>query len=233
MSDSETELDSYPEWYHPDHRVKDRAPQPISELQGPARWTPNQSAVKLVFLKGGNESVGSGFIVRLPPDAVPGELVILTAAHNLATPSHDRTTDLRVYFATGAEKKVDVSQTYFCPDYGPNCSPASDYGFIRVPRPDDPSSVDWGFGFSLQFAYYPPAYVRLLHIAGYTPTGALQDMIGPPLGFRETDVEYDMDTEQGISGSAVWLVYERAPVVVAIQYARSPFLFLFYLRMLF
>lgn len=161
--------------------------------------------------------------------------VILTAGHNLISESGRRATDLTILgdspISIGADG-FKISTSY---EKEPNGKQAvNDYGIILVPRVN--SQVRSGFGYSLKLGIDEDLN-RTVHVTGYkgkvTKAGnkvgstssdkdKKQNMNKPvdSTGQATSDGEqlvYGARTEQGMSGSPVWVAYNGYPTVVGIQ----------------
>lgn len=164
--------------------------------------------------------------------------VILTAGHNLISEAGQRATDLTVLgnspISIGADK-FKISKSY---EKEPNSKQAvNDYGIILVPRVNNQPRP--GFGYSLKLGIDEDLN-RTVHVTGYKgkvskpvskPGNSLgstpsdkdkQDMNKPvdSTGKATSDGEqlvYGARTEQGMSGSPVWVAYNGYPTAVGIQ----------------
>ncbi|KZT11210.1 uncharacterized protein LAESUDRAFT_710795 [Laetiporus sulphureus 93-53] len=184
-----------------------------------------RNVIKLVFYSGPgrNLTYGSGFILR-PPD-VTG-VVILTAAHNLlpildtadeptGQPSNSTQPSVNIL---GVEHPITkdncrVSDTYRTGDK----SPEADYGAIILSSL--PVGDLEGFGFSICLGYEQSLPGELC-VTGYRATdvaGQPKTSTGHCMGCYTRRLEYDAQTEQGISGSPVWMYHRGCPTIVAIH----------------
>lgn len=176
---------------------------------------------------------GTGFYVNLPGTK---DDVILTAGHNLISETSRRATDLTVLgnspISIGADE-FKISKSY---EQEPNGKQAvNDYGIILVPRVNNQPRA--GFGYSLKLGIDEDLN-RTVHVTGYkgkvskpgnslgsTPSDKDKqntDMNKPvdSTGKATSDGEqlvYGARTEQGMSGSPVWVAYNGYPTVVGIQ----------------
>lgn len=92
-----------------------------------------------------------------------------------------------------------------------------DYGAIFVPKLK--KSDVRGFGFALKLGH-DNLQKKDLAISGYrakTPQGHPVISTGSCMGCWENQLEYKVNTEQGLSGSPVYMPYRGHEAVVAIQ----------------
>lgn len=160
--------------------------------------------------------------------------VILTAGHNLISESGRRATDLTVLrdspISIGADG-FKISTKY---EKEPNGKQAvNDYGIILVPRVN--SQPRPGFGYSLKLGIDEDLNYTV-HVTGYKgkvskpgnklgspPSDKDKQNMNKPVdstGKATSDGEqlvYGARTEQGMSGSPVWVAYNGYPTVVGIQ----------------
>lgn len=160
--------------------------------------------------------------------------VILTAGHNLISESGRRATDLTILgnspISIGADG-FKISKSY---EQEPNGKQAvNDYGIILVPRVNNQPRP--GFGYSLKLGIDEDLN-RTVHVTGYkgkenkpgnslggTPSSKDKLNMNKPVdstGKATSDGEqlvYGARTEQGMSGSPVWVAYNGYPTVVGIQ----------------
>ncbi|KAF3234300.1 hypothetical protein TWF217_003782 [Orbilia oligospora] len=170
-------------------------------------------AVKLRFVQTDGKKHGSGFYVNIP--GVRHD-VILTAGHNLIDEHGQLSRNITVLGRT-PDEDIPVGNSYhICDDYikTPQSSNAvKDYGIILLPQTNKP-----GFGFSLKLAYVDDleGEVRVTGYRDDTPAGSPITSSGSYI-CTEDQIVYKASTEQGISGSAVWVAYEGFETVVAIH----------------
>lgn len=212
MSDTVLPLELYhPEWLgkfdNPDHNT--------NLVHANLNSTAESWAVWLEFKAEGNRSMGSGFFIDMP-DSQDNKL-ILTAAHNLIDPNGNDTQDLEV-FSQG--NKLEVVETWSCPFYRASQSPEHDYAAVKVKR-TAPVLNSSGFVFAVGLGDVDhlsgDAYVT-----GYRNTQPRQPTtsMGPLIacfGKGKEMIEYRVVTEQGISGSCVWIGYDGYPTAIAVQ----------------
>jgi hypothetical protein len=178
--------------------------------------------VILNFKKDGAPGVGNGFFLSIPD--IPSYHVIFTAAHNLVNKAGVRTTDLSASYDPSPSvtpritKVVADGDVYVCEGYAKTGAPADDYGFIRIKREGESRR---GFGYSIKLAY--EVYFKdKIYVTGFEPSNlAFNLTAGPCMECYKKMVVYDAKTQQGISGSAVWIDYMNSQVAIAIQYALS------------
>lgn len=179
-------------------------------------------AVLLQFKKNGSPAVGNGFFVSIPD--IPSHHIIFTAAHNLTTREGARTTDLTAVYetypagpsATPISQAIAAEDVYICEGYTKTGAPADDFGFIRIKR--NSSEPRFGFGFSIKLAY-EEYFKDKIYVSGFEPgNGAFNIANGACVECYAKVVVYEAKTQQGISGSAVWIDYKNSQVAIAIQY---------------
>ena len=213
--------------------------------------TINNWVVKLTFKRFGEAEPlsGSGFFLNLPD--IQDKHVILTAAHNLIS-NQRRSLDLKVIYNNPFEIDPDDSErvkfadgkhgaiievpldntegscnVHICKGYREGGDPSVDYGVITIPRTS--ANGPRGFGFSLALTY-GISFRGNVHVSGFKidKSVPLIRTLRPAtsLAFNMTyhgnHVEYQATTEKGMSGSPVWVEYQRYLAVVAIQYALYP-----------
>lgn len=178
-------------------------------------WT-----VKLEFHVNGALTTGSGFFVNFPDCAYD---VVLTAAHNLISPAGTLSSDLTVLLAVGT--RVPATNFHVSAAYKVQQTPVDDYGAILLPRA--PSGVPRdGYPFSMRLAF-EDAFKGSIYVSGYradTQPGQPKTSSGACVGCYAEQLEYKAGTEQGISGSPVWIEYHGLQTAVAIQCALTPLL---------
>ncbi|ETW77754.1 hypothetical protein HETIRDRAFT_453887 [Heterobasidion irregulare TC 32-1] len=174
-------------------------------------WT-----VKLEFHVNGALTTGSGFFVNFPDCAYD---VVLTAAHNLISPAGTLSSDLTVLLADGT--RVPATNFRVSDAYKVQQTPVDDYGAILLPRA--PSGVPRdGYPFSMRLAF-EDAFKGSIYVSGYradTQPGQPKTSSGACVGCYAEQLEYKAGTEQGISGSPVWIEYQGLQTAVAIHNRR-------------
>ena len=208
------------EWHHPDwsrevDAVED-AGLDFADLDVVSDWV-----VKLAFFQGKDKKLGSGFFLNLPD--VKDKHIILTAAHNLSTPDGTRMTDVIVIYNNPDVTSCTVSpkDIYVGKNYKVAGSPEVDYGVICIPKSS--SDDHRGFGFSMKLAYAED-FKGNVYVSGSqdkTPDASRATSTGRCIACYPTWVEYEATTQQGLSGSAVWIEYKGIQTAVAIQYEPS------------
>ncbi|KAF7790150.1 hypothetical protein EIP86_001102, partial [Pleurotus ostreatoroseus] len=192
------------------------------------RWV-----IKLEWREGADIKVGTGFFLNIPGS--PAHDVLLTAAHNLVSPSNIPSQNLRAFLPRIQTDPADPSQswvtyeppysvpqsaTHVCASYDPSVPTyGTDWGFIRLP-PD--SALEYGFGYSIRLGY-EERLLGDLNVTGYradSKLGAPATSTGVCVSCYDNQLEYRVQTEQGISGSPVWYEYKGRPTVVGIHNAR-------------
>jgi V8-like Glu-specific endopeptidase len=172
---------------------------------------------------------GSGFYINLPGAQKD---VILTAGHNLVGLDGELSTDLVVLHNDGTSVEVDNSQfkinnRYFTHPQESNA--AYDYGAILIPREKDRPPRP-GFGFSLMLgidaknrATEDPKdnyLTKNVSVSGYREESPPEkpDWSTGDCTIHPNQLEYNVATQAGLSGSPVWTAYNGVETVVAIQY---------------
>lgn len=190
--------------------------------------------VQLSFDQGKGELNGTGFYINLPGAK---EDIILTAGHNLISETKQRSTSLCVL---GSAVPITVSDEKFkiCSRYEDDPGPKQavyDYGAIFVPRgANNYNQPKLGFGYSLKLGIDEDLKGRV-HVTGYkgrekkanpknrpaggaasSSLGELVESSGRYAG-DGSQLLYEADTEQGMSGSPVWIEHNGYPTVVGIH----------------
>lgn len=187
---------------------------------------------------------GNGSFLNIP--SIPDKHIIITCAHNLIHDGH-RSLNLEVHYNnpfevdpadptkvvfTDPQKPAiivvpvdnNADNVYICKDYSAGAGdPAVDYGVIVIPRTS--IKIPHGFGFSLKLAFRK-SFKGNVHVSGFrkSPKGTmkpLRPLTSSAIGMSYQNgnvVEYRATTEAGISGSPVWVAYNKFIAVVAIQY---------------
>ena len=168
-------------------------------------------------------AVGTGFFINLPEAAND---IILTAGHNLITRSGERTREMKALINDGQQIQtvdIDPSAIKICPEFETNPvaseNKINDWGMIILPAP----KKKWpGFGFSLRLAFqefgrkvraYDEAkdkvvdcsYVPLMRLSSYSVERSGLLVVEGEERLRNDQLEYSIDTEEGMSGSPVWM----------------------------
>ncbi|KAL7619744.1 hypothetical protein AAE478_010286 [Parahypoxylon ruwenzoriense] len=170
---------------------------------------------------------GNGFFVHVPGAQRD---VIFTAGHNLIDEKGERSTELRIWWqgqqdwVTVAPEDVRISAQYEA-----NPTPASaidDYGAILLPEPDPRARAPPrpGFGFALKLAeeerFEYPFFVTTYKAGTFIGEDARpltsSDMCVNPI-VNKNQLEYLAETQPGVSGSPVWVGYNKQVTVVAIH----------------
>lgn len=177
----------------------------------------NNWTVKLTFkdVLGTNRD-GSGFLVHFSASYD----VILTAGHNMIS-SKAPTTDMKVHIGSVAVIPVTQSQYRVSASYSSDqTKEEDDFGAILLPLGTFAQyNVRCGFGYSLRLAYEEHLGGRMF-VTGYraiTKAGAPDQADGVFVTCTANQLQYTANTEAGLSGSPVWMEYQGAPCVVAVQ----------------
>ncbi|KAF4539225.1 uncharacterized protein LTHEOB_10389 [Lasiodiplodia theobromae] len=176
--------------------------------------------VKLHFKHGvKGPSTGTGFYINVPDAEC---YIILTAGHNLIDKEKSLSENLEVELTPTERYKVAEEGTDFfiSAAYRDNPTHESaefDYGAIFVPKPK--KSDARGFGFALKLGH-DNLQKKHLAISGYrvkTHQGQPVISTGSCMGCWENQLEYEINTEPGLSGSPVYMPYRGHETVVAIH----------------
>ncbi|THH06244.1 hypothetical protein EW146_g9673 [Bondarzewia mesenterica] len=151
----------------------------------------NEWTVKLDFHVEGVLTYGSGFFINIPDSSYD---VILTAAHNLVSPTGKFSSKLTVLLADGS--RMPATDFHVSEAYKAKQTPMTDYGAILLLRPPHRSAC----GYCVE-----------------TPPGHPMTSSGHCVGCYAEQLEYKAVTEQGISGSPVWIDYQGLQTVIAIH----------------
>ena len=200
----------------------------------------NDWVVKLTFEKVIDNRIeyltGSGFFLNLPNI---NQHIILTAAHNLIS-NGIRTLNLKVIYNNPFQiDPNNLNRVIFSDDKKPaiieipfDNTDQSDnihicrnyymgnlwnYAVICIPRTsEDPR----GFGFSLKFTH-KKTFNWNVHVSGFK--GTMMKTLRPftcsasNMTYQKQSLGYQAKTEEGMSGSPVWVEYKGYPTVIAVQ----------------
>ncbi|KAI1211520.1 uncharacterized protein F4807DRAFT_417933 [Annulohypoxylon truncatum] len=169
--------------------------------------------------------------------------IILTAGHNLIGDDRNLSTNVKIERAEFEEKEnekkeietvikktwIDVSedQVMICDSYRKNPGPdnsRNDWGAIFLESDGRPH----GFGINLllglddredgcQSLIQRVLQKNQVTIAGHLTKGSIRTTTGPGSVCSTGQIEYEAQTEPGISGSPVWVPYQGLATVVAIH----------------
>ncbi|KIL60430.1 hypothetical protein M378DRAFT_920962 [Amanita muscaria Koide BX008] len=188
----------------------------------------HESVVKLTFYIGDDQRVGSGFFVNIPDS--PYE-VILTAGHNLFHASKTFTTQVTVllpnpnpssvepYAMIIPAKHIKVSAEY----QKDTTVIEADYGVILIPYSG--KKLRRGFGFNMIHAFSElRGEVNVSCYDVRTAPGRPVISTGVILTNESTENQlvYEAKTEQGSSGSPVWVAYDVDDVAVVAVHTHKP-----------
>ncbi|KKO98079.1 hypothetical protein THAR02_09823 [Trichoderma harzianum] len=228
------------------HRSRTENQQPdVNKGLDKASFDLKNSIVRLQCDFGGGATYGTGFFVNFPCSTYD---VILTAAHNLI--NNEKVTveikNLKVFCEKPAKaaknneegsKKDEpepelVVDFKICPQYikilenKPN-SPdkgSYDYGIILLAKDKTKESNRQGLGLNLglssSFNLQGSKVANVCGYGGQNLTCLLQHSSGSIKSSGKQCVEYKAPTEQGMSGSPVWIPYGGHPMVVGIHNMR-------------
>ncbi|KAH8647459.1 hypothetical protein BGZ60DRAFT_535345 [Tricladium varicosporioides] len=172
--------------------------------------------VKLQFDQGDGLRKGTGFYVNIPGTQHD---IIFTAGHNLIDKTGQRSQKLTI-LGTEPRDNIDVGDNYrICDAYARDpmtAKTADDYGIILVPRKNGHPRP--GFGFCLKLAYIDDlgGEVRVTGYRDTTPPGNPIESTGS-YTCTDNQIQYTARTEQGVSGSPVWVAYNGHETVVGIH----------------
>jgi len=208
-----------PEFFHPEWRGKYDNPVHNKNLvHANLNSTAESWAVWLEFTSDGNLSMGSGFFIDLPD--LKDHKLILTAAHNLIDGKGKDTRDLKIFCKGNDKLKLEVVDTWCCPSYRASQNPEHDYAAIKVKCPAEISDCR-GFVFAMGLGDVDQLSGDA-YVTGYRntiprkPTTSMGHLV-VCFGKEKEMIEYRVVTEQGISGSCVWIGYDGYPTAIAIQ----------------
>lgn len=236
----------HPDWARQDS-AEDNDDDEIIGLEYEELDAVNDWVVKLTFNRVGESKglSGNGFFLNIP--GVEDRHIILTAAHNLMKNGDhsfnlkaiynnpyevDPSDPSKVIFTYPTNSPfIEVSventspHTYVCEGYAQgSTNPADDYGIICIPR--TPGVGPKGFGFSLNLAFRK-VFKGTIHVSGFrAPRGDASEppktirpvtSSGSNMAYHNDHIEYWAKTEPGISGSPVWVEYNRFIAAVGIQ----------------
>jgi hypothetical protein len=179
------------------------------------------AAHNLVY-NGGQRSSKLKVSYNNPYEVVPGKPPVVKYADETVVKCEDGTEK-----APGPiiERTVENNKdnVYVCEAYdSEKVDPPSDYGAICIPRTSTKSPR--GFGFSLQLAYRN-SFEGNVHVSGFRVSNkTFHPLTSSAIGmtYQTNYVEYRATTEQGISGSPVWVEYNKFIAAAAIQYVIPP-----------
>ncbi|KAL7958942.1 hypothetical protein V8C34DRAFT_136198 [Trichoderma compactum] len=227
------------------HRTRIENQQPdVNKGLDKASFDLKNSIVRLQCDFGDGPTYGTGFFVNFPCSTYD---VILTAAHNLINEQKVTVQNLKVFCAkpekntrnTGEGPEKDeiepeqVAGFKICPRYieiletKPTAADkgSHDYGVILLARDKTKESNRQGLGLNLGLSSHLTLQgSKIANVSGYggnDPSSPLQHSSGQVLktGGKQC-VEYKAPTEQGMSGSPVWIPYGGHPMVVGIHNMR-------------
>ncbi|KAF3272377.1 hypothetical protein TWF970_010099 [Orbilia oligospora] len=182
----------------------------------------NEWIVKLKFTQAGKPSTGTGFYLNVPDTK---SHVIVTAGHNLINENKDLSQNIEILKPDGKSIEVKASDVFISKSYERNPTARNaenDYGVILTKRDED-ISKNKGFGFSLMFRH-EDLIGRVLEVSGYqADSEAGQPKMSSGLCARSWSdlVEYEIKTEQGLSGSPVYLPCRGHEAVIAIHHGQK------------
>ncbi|KAL7937195.1 hypothetical protein V8C35DRAFT_217463 [Trichoderma chlorosporum] len=203
-------------------RIENLQPKVDNNLDK-ATFDLRNSIVRLQFDFGQETKHGTGFFVNFPSDKYD---VILTAAHNLMNEDKIRALNLMVVY--GSEDFDLVMDFKICPEYEQNPKFTNrgsfDYGIILLLKDNTKQNKRQGLGLNLGLSSHPTLRgSKGTRVSGYKaedPNHPLQHSSGQTMRGGKQYLEYKAPTEQGMSGSPVWVPYGGLPMVVGIHNTR-------------
>lgn len=227
------------------HRTRIENQQPdVNKGLDKASFDLKNSIVRLQCDFGDGPTYGTGFFVNFPCSTYD---VILTAAHNLINEQKVTVQNLKVFCAKtekntkntgeGAGKEEiepePVAGFKICPRYieiletKPKAADKGsyDYGIILLVKDKNRESNRQGLGLNLGLSSHLTLQgSKTANVSGYGGNGLtspLQHSSGQVIKTHlKQCVEYRAPTEQGMSGSPVWIPYGGYPMVVGIHNMR-------------
>ncbi|KAL7795413.1 trypsin-like cysteine/serine peptidase domain-containing protein [Trichoderma ceciliae] len=208
------------------HRTRIENQQPkLKKGLDKAKFELKSSIVRLEFNFGGGAHYGTGFFVNFPTNKHD---VILTAAHNLINEAKATAQDLMIIYENNG--KEEAKEFRICPQYeehlGKYPKPPGhgyyDYGVILLPKNESHANKRQGLGLNLSLNLHPTLReLRDAFVSGFGggSDDVLQTSSGPLEKFGN-QIEYQATTEQGMSGSPVWVTYDGQTTVIGIHNMR-------------
>lgn len=176
-------------------------------------------AVYLEFRTEDHSSSGSGFFLNMP--SMQEHELILTSAQNLIDEKGNEVEDLRISDVN--QSNLEIVGQWYCPAYRRSRKPEYDYAAIKVKR-TTAVAEGRGLGFSMCLGDKERLSGRV-GVTGYhhrdspyvhAPTTSM----GPILtnfGEEKEFLEYRAATDDGLTGSPVWIGYDGHPIAIGIQ----------------
>jgi glutamyl endopeptidase len=163
----------------------------------------------------GTKSRGTAFFI--------GRRGLATAGHNLHSPIHGPAQRIDIVpgydgYTSSADVCVPI-RTWLPSNYPASAGPANDVGLLFVEAPVG-DTVGW-FGVSHYAGGFPPGLTAA--ICGYPfdkPVGQYVDMGGVAATAHE--LRYVIDTEDGMSGSPVYILYDGTYRAIGVHNTGSP-----------
>ncbi|KAF3928332.1 hypothetical protein AA313_de0209995 [Arthrobotrys entomopaga] len=198
---------------------------PESEAVGGFQFTQtsrrNEWIVKLKFQQEGNTFYGTGFYLNIPDTT---SNVIVTAGHNLISGNKFETFEsknIEILQPNGNSTNEKITGVFIAESYRQDPSSKNaknDYGAIITERSEGVTTAK-GFGFSLKLGH-EELRGRPLEVVGYrvgSIPGLPDTSSGHCVRSWPGQIEYEVTTEKGFSGSPVFLPCKGHEVAVAIQ----------------
>jgi hypothetical protein len=138
---------------------------------------------------------------------------------------HKRVKKLEVTVNEKKTRVVPDDDIFICPRFEKspyNSNETNDWGIILVPKHKDKDPHSFGFGFSLLFATHQTSWCEPkmdLMVAGYPACEHKGLVISSGKGrwVCEEQLEYNICTSDGMSGSPVVLAHNGTETVIGIQ----------------
>ncbi|KAK6538243.1 hypothetical protein TWF694_011122 [Orbilia ellipsospora] len=177
----------------------------------------NEWIVKLKFQQEGNTFYGTGFYLNIPEVT---SNVIVTSGHNLINENGALSENIEILKPKG-EPAEEISEVFIPESYKQDPTTRNiknDYGVITTKRNKGADEAK-GFGFSLKLGH-EELRGRPLEVSGYrieSHPGRPATSSGHCVRSWQGQIEYEVITEKGLSGSPVYLPLKGHEVAIGIQ----------------
>ncbi|KAK6523360.1 hypothetical protein TWF281_001340 [Arthrobotrys megalospora] len=182
----------------------------------------NEWIVKLKFQREGNTFYGTGFYLNIPDTTSD---VIVTAGHNLIGENGVYSENIEILGQNEESTKVEKSEVFIPESYKrdpTSKNSKNDYGAITTKRGGG-ANTSKGFGFSLKLGH-KQLRGRPLEVSGYrigSKPGQPDTSSGYCTRSWPSQIEYEVTTEKGLSGSPVYLACKGHEVAIAIHHGQK------------